>query len=975
MTIVVEPKDAFLLMAVEPCIFNNDALSGGAPGNAGFHGKPGKGAPEGKGGKDYFYEDFVPSKSKKATVRIPGGKDGKPGVRGNVPTWDLITGRKGLKGNFKIQVVGDDEPYKGRYNISFAGLVLSGHSPMEGVCEFGDVISISHIKVKNTGDMPIPSSQWITFKINDNANQNVNPIRSSKASIPAGSFLDPGEEMESDGVLQFFSGFPNEVDTPDDFDPIVQSTTFNLQAFQWGPVDKKDQTPFQYEYKNFHPRPGHDFKLRFPVENLTGLIGVSSLYPGEETLIRLQIDNIGLDTLGGFSSISTSENRRLAVRFFLNSSIEYDLRPESINFNTRSQGMQNRKVDLSDRGKILDIPEMPPRSSYDFTARVAFKHNVKYYSRAALEVDILIKAMPLPRGIVVDHDLPQMSVVQRRKFEVVCEPKYEAVDNARVVLVTSFATSQQQWETWTKEVISKPMNLLFETYSVSRYGTLDPFFLVENGKSLRENFRGKLVIILNDKYKIDHRDKTAINPASLFIRGCMSQNSGFDPTTTWLIVGGGTAVVNRDLLESHLASETHLTADHVDVAHFQKFILQEVTERSMTGHGSRGIMFREDAISVALPLGEKAAKTLLKTANKLCEWLRETDPLCQYSVEYEGDAEIGESPIKGLIRKRAVGLLKVRRGFCRTLNSAVVVSGLYTHQPKSIVSKGMLLSMAEAMTREMRVSLFCDAIRKSLSAEVVTAFKFSAVSEMIRDLVTFMDCNMKLTEDLELSFPAIGVFLESAEVLSLLRDCKSDSGLRQRTCSEFSELFARFELVSRSKDLRPRFAITGRSKKKTALEAMNDIVERLRVQWKIIVDVSLVEMHKKEIKAEIKEFLKEDIGDGRNVNVRVDQRWIQGLNYVHSTENQKQFGMSNQSKRLIELDFDGEIENFKILPPTVRAYASQQMEKLLENQALKQDVARSVVEDIQLTRKTMCMVWEEDMEDVSVWEDDSDKTH
>ena len=85
--------------------------------------------------------------------------------------------------------------------------------------------------------------------------------------------------------------------------------------------------------------------------------------------------------------------------------------------------------------------------------------------------------------------------------------------------------------------------------------------------------------------------------------------------------------------------------------------------------------------------------------------------------------------------------------------------------------------------------------------------------------------------------------------------------------------------------------------------------------------------------------------------------------------------MSNQSKRLIELDFDGEIENFKILPPTVRAYASQQMEKLLENQALKQDVARSVVEDIQLTRKTMCMVWEEDMEDVSVWEDDSDKTH
>jgi len=972
MTIMVEPKDAFLLMAVEPCKFDSNALRGGAPGEAGEHGKPGKGAPGGKGGKHFVYEDPTPILAKRVQNKIPGGKDGTHGVVGHVPTWDLISGREGATGTFKIVVAGDDERYDGRYHVTFAGLGLHGCMEVDDACEFGDVISVSRIKIKNTGQMPIPSSQWISFQVKDSGDQNVNPIRTSKACIPSGSFLDPGEEMVADGVLQFFSGFPNDIANPDDFDPIIHTTSFSLQAFQWGPVDKKDQTPFKYEYENFHSGPGYQIKMRYPVENHSGMLGVSSLFPCEETLLKLQIDNIGGDTMGGFSSISTSSNRRLAVRFVLNGSEEYDIRSDQINFNTRSTGMQNRKVDLSDRGKILDLPEVQPNSSYDFTARMSFKQNVKYYSRAALQVEILIKSLPLPRGILIDHDMPQMSVVQRRKFELVCEPKYESVANARVVLVTSFATSLKQYEAWSDEVLKKPMDLLFETFSISRYGTLDPSFVVENGKTLKENFCGKLVIVLNEKYKIDQRDATGIHPVQLFNRGCMSQNSGFDSTTTWLIVGGGNATSNRDLLESHLANEVSIVAEHADVAQYQKVLQQEVLERSLTGHGSSGIAFREDVIHITLPVGEKAARAPEKAAKKLCEWLRDTDPLCQYTIEYEGKKE--DSPQKGLLFKRATGLLTVRRGFCRTSNSVVVVSGMYTFQWKSITSKGMLLSIAESMTRELRVALLCDAIRKSLATEVLTAFKYAAVSAMVRDMVTFVDCNMKLTEDLDLSFPAVAVFLESVEVLSLLRDCKADKELHERTSEEFSELFARFELVSRSKDLRPRFTLTGRTQKKTAVEAMTEIVDRLRLHWKTVLDISLVEMHKKEIKAEIKEFLKEDIGEGKSVNVRADQRWIQGLNYVHSTDNQKQFGVSNQSKRLIELDFDGEVENFKILPPSVRTISSDDMQNLLRNQTLRQELGRSVIEDIQLTRKNMCIVWEDDMEDVSVWEDDEEET-
>ena len=971
MTIVVESKDTFLLMAVEPCCYDATALKGGLPGNPGAHGRAGKGAPGGKGGKEYTYDESAqvsPSKTKKLRVRVPGGDDGAVGVDGHCPAWAPTSGLKGSSGMFKIKVVGQEQMYDGRYNISFSGLELRGRHPMDrNYCEFGDVVSVSKIRVNNTGGMPIPSAHWIRFNIKDAGDPNVNPMLTSKASIPSGTHLEPEDELESDGVLQFFSGFPNEIPNPDDFDPIIQSTAFTLQAFQWGPVDKRDQTPFKYEYEHFHPSPGHEIKLRYPVENRAGLIGVSSLYPGEATLLKLQIDNVGLESLGGFSSISTQKNRRLAVRFVVSDSVEYDLFPHNINFHIRSHGMQSREVDLSGHGKTLDLPELLPESSYDFTARVSLNQDVKYYSRTALQVDILITSLPLPRGIEVDHDLPSMAVVQRRKFEMICEPKYESVDGASVVLVTSFATSQKQYETWIKEVLTKPMDLAFESYSVSRYGSLDPSFVVENGKTLKDNFSGKLVIVLNDKFLIDHRDKAGIFPVQLLAGGCMSQNSGFDPSTKWLIVGSGSPALVRDLLESHLATEVPTVAEHTDVARFQKVLQKEVLERAMSGYGSSAVDFREDVINVAIPAGEKAAKALEKMATKLCDWLRTTDPLCQYSVEYEGEkGDAMDDPKKGLWSRATTGTMTVRRGYCRAFNSAVVVTGQYTHLPKSITNKGILLSMAEAMSKEMRVCLLCEAIRKSLPAEVMTAFKFAAVSDMIRDLVTFMSCDMKLTEDLELSFPSIGVFLESVEVLSLLRDCKSDAEMRGRTSLAFSEMFARFELVSRSKDLRPRFTLTTSRKKKTVLEAMAEMVERLRLQWKSVLDVDQVEMHKKDLKAEIKEFLKEDVGEGKSINVRADQRWRQGLNYVHSTENQKQFGLANQSKRLIELDYDGEVENYKIFPPAVRAYSSEIMNNVLTNQSLRQDVSRSVIEEIQLTRKAMCLVWEDDIDDESV---------
>eukprot|EP00540_Astrosyne_radiata_P004184 CAMPEP_0116842254 /NCGR_PEP_ID=MMETSP0418-20121206/11408_1 /TAXON_ID=1158023 /ORGANISM="Astrosyne radiata, Strain 13vi08-1A" /LENGTH=280 /DNA_ID=CAMNT_0004472831 /DNA_START=104 /DNA_END=947 /DNA_ORIENTATION=- len=264
-------------------------------------------------------------------------------------------------------------------------------------------------------------------------------------------------------------------------------------------------------------------------------------------------------------------------------------------------------------------------------------------------------------------------------------------------------------------------------------------------------------------------------------------------------------------------------------------------------------------------------------------------------------------------------------------------------EPKSIKSPGMLLSVAEAMSRDTRMSVLCDAIRKDLSSATLTAFKYAAVSEFVREQIVFLESGMKMNEDLELSFPTIGSFLDSVEVLSLIRDAKTSDDLKKKRPPNFP-------MVANSKDLRPRFAVMGRSKKKNANEAMLGIVDRLRVQWKPVLDNGFIEERKKSIKEEIRNFLKEDTGK-KNLNVRADQRWIQGLNYVHSTENQNAFGIANSSKRLIELDVDYEIENYKIPPPSVRVYSALDMQQLLQEQSLRMARAREVKSAVQSKRR------------------------
>lgn len=965
MTVKINEKDTYLLSVLDPCSFKASLLSGGKGGKVGNHGPGGVGGPGGKGGKSI---SVTTDEDKKKKVLIPGGKDGMSGADGLTPVWELDHGDDGTQGTFTIEMIEGKESrrFDGRYNLAFENLEFEGSFPMAdpSECEFGDVISIQNIKVKNTGQMPLPKYQEVHFCIQDAGHSNVNPLISRRdAFLPAGKSCGPGEYAMSEGELKFFAGFPGEVDDEYDFDPLKQTAHFHIQAFQYGPIHlngKERNSDFRKEYKAFHKGDGStvtlafapgvgnsdrskeegvQFTLRYPIENIDGLVAVRSLCPGEKTSVSLNLRNVSARTLGGFDADAGNESpRRVAVRYFYLRSRMYDLPSNFVHCHLDQGNSDGPVIDLVEHPKLLDVPAIEPGESHDFKISLAIDEEVVPYCRMALIVDVFIQALPLPKGIQIEqdnfdtdeHKIP-MSVVQRRKLEFICEPKYEKRIAAKFVLVTSYGTTRAQYETWTQHVFTDTLNMEYEVYSLSRYGSLDPAFVVESGLSLRMAFRDKVVVVLTETFKDKAKDQENISPLDLLPNGCMQQTSGYEASTRWLIVGVNDTLT-KNLLEKHLLASPEEGGDFPDVSSYQKHIQKLVEDRAARGRERDDLPIRVDTINISLMTSNdtKAAQKVCKAAESLAEFLKNVDPLNQYTIEYV-DHDFATQK-KGIIKRKQT-YLEVRRGFCRSLDSAICVTGKYCAEPKQIKTNGMIMSIAESMPRERRVGFLAEAIRKPMPDMVLTAFKCACVSEMIREANVFLHSEMKMNDDLELSFPSIGALLDSVEMLAVIRDCKASEVLKQNACDQLSDLLARLELVANSKDLRPRFPLVGGSKKKTTLEAMTEIVARLRVQWKAVVSNELVEDIKKKLKLEVKEYLQEDTGK-KMLNYRSDNRWIQGLSYIHSTDNDASFGISNASKRLMELDLMEPADNHKIPSPSVRVYSSQDM------QALRDEVVR-----------------------------------
>jgi hypothetical protein len=118
--------------------------------------------------------------------------------------------------------------------------------------------------------------------------------------------------------------------------------------------------------------------------------------------------------------------------------------------------------------------------------------------------------------------------------------------------------------------------------------------------------------------------------------------------------------------------------------------------------------------------------------------LIEKDRLRQCTVEYESPSPAGaptdentttsdtQSVVSSTTSSSRYATLHVYRGFCRTLESAVVLS------TDNMTAEDAMQAVAEAMPRVMRVPVYCEAIRTS--GVSLTALRNVFVTDLIRDV-------------------------------------------------------------------------------------------------------------------------------------------------------------------------------------------------------------------------------------------------
>lgn len=612
----VSEKDSYLLMAVagcDPVEGLGDRLDGGQGGAAGRHGSPGQ-----DGGLDVTRNRFL-RRSLRKRLAVMRGKaksldpksdatvqTGTTGISGETPLHHLYPGEEGRPGTFEVQLAtkkGKVKTYSSRYDLCLSSVLHESISKMKvdgGIpCfEFGEFVYLREIEVKNVGGMKTPKEKVaIAVEGSDEllkADDSVLAFLSPKHAIKAGK-----SAATQDGFLRFELLRPDNAKLGDDFDPVQVITSYALRATQLGPiVDDVYLSDFRYEYKHFdRQRETRSIKVACPIENPNGFIGRTSLAGNESALLTFPLINTSLTSLGKKSA----SKRRVHVKLFRHPSPEYEIGDDQFEVRTlegKKVSIDNALVNsLERKGHKVKIDLFRGDSRHEIIHTIKLERGTTPYAKAAIQAEIYLEDIPKLHEDGSCTESGSLSLVQRRKVVITCEPAYERKPGARAVLITSNAVTKQQFKTW-MTILNEMFGLSAEVYSVTRYGHLDPhkgsvLLSVEDeeetlpatgGVPLRELFVGKLVVVLNDLYskKANGRATPNCRPTDLLVNGLCPYNSGFDASTKWLVVGGDEST-KKCLLSDRLTLPTTSSESYLYGREDETEIIFESTVKAGNG--------------------------------------------------------------------------------------------------------------------------------------------------------------------------------------------------------------------------------------------------------------------------------------------------------------------------------------------------------------------------------------------------------
>lgn len=925
----VSDSQSYLLMAVQGIESPSKWVQGGKGGTPGKHGKPGSGGPGGSGGSKYTWTDSDGHRHSNS-----GGRQGSHGIDGIAPTEPLYNGKNGLDGDFNIFVASSQGAlafYACRYDLEWTGATLYSDEALSETSRiflFGDTVWVTGIEQQNIGAMPTPP-QPIELCIASTSN--IIPNKEDKASISQRA--EPWSLVKADGKLSFFVDIPNiRAMAKNDMEPYRVTDIMFLHATQLGPHG------FARPYDSFDVD-GTELEFRFPVENGSGFEGLPSMRAGNAMRVKFALANSSLYDLG----ITSTSTRQLFVQFYRNPAATFDVATDHIELSMNDVSClnldDNRGTEVF-RGTIIPIELLETQSVVVLTGLLRLSHQVSPYSNLAIQAEIVLQDLgPKDSG---DSNKLTFLPIQRRQLEIVCEPSYFPSDGNKVVLVSSSSTKKAQFEAW-RQLLTERITLSVEYYSVSIYGSLHPDYMLPNGKTLAQAFSGKLVVVLDEEFNPIYDDISRLSPSCMLPRGCMSQTSGFDESTKWLLVGSSKAAIKQAL-------SAHYTAPPSDKGVFESIsAFQEAYRERLNQERSSGkvedIEIREDIIDVRGLRNKNRSNAnnfMQSRAASLSRWLKRQDPLRQHIIEPR--IQIDE-PVDDKIP--IVGTIVVRRGYCRTTNSTMALNDIRPNEC-GIHGTSALLAISQALQHETLIAVFCHAIRHGEQV-LMNVCQDAFTTAMLWDVANFLDGYLSVTEHFVDSFPSIATFMNNKDIKRLLEVSNAAYTLA------LSTLFAHLNCVADSKDLRPwwcpwsrKYAVRGR---------LFEMLDLLKCEWSHAISDEIVKSVIADIEGNVYGYMH------RNYCIptpRLHGHWRKVLTYLSSHRNKGKYPQEEHcAHRLIEMETSDYRTKTRAIHPVTALSTTQECQALRDLAQRQQKLSKELFQSIKEARNRE-IVTEED---------------
>ena len=658
-------EDMFLFMAVASSQSPSELVQGGKGGKRGLHGSGGAGGSGGSGGSSYSWtesESYTDSNGNTQTRTThhsnSGGSSGRSGSRGWSPSTPLHDGRDGAPGVFELRVAMQDGQiltYPNRYDLELRDFELfeDDFEDVDGIFEFGEVVHVKHLLLRNRGAMPTPPHQRIRLVLQPGSW--AHPIPTDELFIQES--IPPGGEVSVEGSLRFMIARPLIEEAGE---PLIIREEIQPVALQLGPQIEgtpERQNLYQRRYTNVTLT--RTLEARFPVENRSGLVGLRSLAPGERTRLVFDICNVSHKPIGH----EADRERKVGVQIELiggdvgvESLVLYDMDGEEIELGGEMDGFA---------GYFQLVPNINAHTVVHPGAMFGFKDDVEAYVGATLRASLWIEEFGEP-GV--------WRLAQRREATFRAEPAYRYRPDSRIILVTNNNTTREGYLAWV-ELLEQQLGLGVDHWSLARYGHFDQQRDLDDGTNLKVHLEDKVALVLNQHFQPRGTDDSDLPTDYVLGRDF---REGATANNTHMFVVGSPQFEARQLLEP--TSDMRRGGD--DFPDFSRFLEKE----EKTGGPLVTELFKEDITThwdevkvhdwtfFTTPDAAKRTKMMRKRSVALMNELVEMHPNRRYVlVEHEEDDAKQDGRSWLVFPRWELGHVEVRRTLNSETSAAIVL--------------------------------------------------------------------------------------------------------------------------------------------------------------------------------------------------------------------------------------------------------------------------------------------------------------